>query len=194
MRAYSEVFCVHTPSRSRLLLLAEREIFFFTKKARLQMESELRSTDNSRDLARLQFPEAILSVNLSLLISPFCPTTLCLATHECAILAIDGPKMTNSTTLGLVTSLKMMMMVVGVLNFAVPQSTPPSENLAIQKILWHPDPVCCFASVPVRAIRDRNSDICCLCCLTMKFGCNSTDIVELVVNGLLADVGIGSVP
>ena len=57
-------------------------------------------------------------------------TTLCLASHESAIIAIiaiDGPKMTKSTTLGLVTSLKMMM-VVGVLNFAVRQSTPPSEN------------------------------------------------------------------
>ena len=42
--------------------------------------------------------------------------------------------MTNSTTLGLVTNLKMMVMVVGVLNFAVPQSTPSSENLAIQRI------------------------------------------------------------
>ena len=106
------------------------------------------------DLGRQQFPEAILSVNLSLLTLPFCPTTLCLATHESAILANDGPKMTNSTTLGLVTSLKMMMMVVGVLNFADPQNTPPSENLAILKILGHQDPVCCFASVPVRAIRD----------------------------------------
>ena len=43
-------------------------------------------------------------------------TDLGLATHESAILPIDGPKMTNSTMLGSVTSLKMMMMVVGVLN------------------------------------------------------------------------------
>ena len=92
---------------------------------------------------RQQFPEATLSVNLSLSFLPF-PTTLCLATHESAALAIDGPKMTNSTTLGLVTSLKMMMMVVGVLNFAVPQSPPPSEILAILRIFGVQDPVCCF--------------------------------------------------
>ena len=52
--------------------------------------------------------------------------------------------MTNSTTLDLVTSLKMTMMVVDVLNFAVPQSTPSSENLAILRILGLQDPVCCF--------------------------------------------------
>ena len=54
------------------------------------------------------------------------------------------PKMTNSTTLGLVTSLKMMVMVVGVLNFAVAQGTPPSENVTIQRIFGLQDPVCCF--------------------------------------------------
>ena len=35
-------------------------------------------------------------------------------------------------------------MVVGVLNFAVPQSTPSSENLAILRIFGLQDPVCCF--------------------------------------------------
>ena len=40
--------------------------------------------------------------------------------------------------LGLVTSLKMMM-VVGALNFAVPQSTPPSENSTFPSI-FGPDP------------------------------------------------------
>ena len=75
-----------------------------------------------------QCPEAILSVNLSLSFIPFV-STLCLATDENAILATDGPKMTNSTTLGLVTSLKMMMKVAGVLNFAFPQSTPPNETV-----------------------------------------------------------------
>ena len=39
---------------------------------------------------------------------------------------------------GLVTSLKMMMMMV------VEQSTPPSENLHIQRIFGLQDPVCCF--------------------------------------------------
>ena len=42
--------------------------------------------------------------------------------------------------LGLVTSLKMMM-VVGVLNFAISQSTPPCENLAILRICGVLDPV-----------------------------------------------------
>ena len=37
-----------------------------------------------------------------------------------------GPKMTNSTMLGLVTSLKMMMLVVGVLNFTI--NAPFSGN------------------------------------------------------------------
>ena len=36
----------------------------------------------------------------------FCPTTLCLATHVSAILANFGPKMTNSTMLGLVTQIE----------------------------------------------------------------------------------------
>ena len=50
--------------------------------------------------------------------------------------------MTNSTTLGLVTSLKMMKMVVGVLIFAAPQSSPTSENLTIVRIFGLQDPVC----------------------------------------------------
>ena len=37
------------------------------------------------------------------------PTILCLATHESAILAIDGPKMRNSTTLGFLSMLRMKM-------------------------------------------------------------------------------------
>ena len=49
-----------------------------------------------------------------------CLTICHLATRASAIFANFGPKKTNSTMLGLVTSLKMMM-VVGVLNFAVPQ-------------------------------------------------------------------------
>ena len=52
--------------------------------------------------------------------------------------------MTNSTTLALVTSLKMMMMVVGVLSFAAPQSTPLSENLTILRSFEFQDPVCCL--------------------------------------------------
>ena len=46
--------------------------------------------------------------------------------------------------LGLVTSPKMTMIVVGVLIFAVPQSAPPNENLTIPSILvlsdefWYP--------------------------------------------------------
>ena len=53
--------------------------------------------------------------------------------------------MTTSTMLGLVTNLKMMMMVVvGVLNFAVPHSTPPSENLTIPRIFECQDPLCRF--------------------------------------------------
>ena len=38
-----------------------------------------------------------------------------------------------------------------------------------------------------------NSDICCLCCPTMEFSWTSTSINELMVDGLLANVGIGSV-
>ena len=56
-------------------------------------------------------------------------------------LANLGPKMMNSTKLDLVTSLKMMI-VVGVLNFAVPQSTPPRENLGIPRFFGCQDPVC----------------------------------------------------
>ena len=72
----------------------------------------------------------------------FCLTTFRLAIHMSAILAHFGPKMTNSTMLGLVTSLKMMV-VVGVLIFADPQSAPPSENLTIPCILVLQDQVCC---------------------------------------------------
>ena len=39
-----------------------------------------------------------------------------------------------------------------------------------------------------------NSYICCLSCPTMQFCGNSTGIVELVVNGCVANVGIGIVP
>ena len=46
--------------------------------------------------------------------------------------------------MGLVISLKMMMMMVGVQNFAVPQGTPPNENLAIPRIFGCQDPVCRF--------------------------------------------------
>ena len=90
-----------------------------------------------------QSPEAILSVVLSFVVLTFCPTILCPATHRSAILANLGSKVTNSTMFGLVTSLKMMM-VLGVLSFAVPQSTPPSENSAIRRIFGVQDPVCCF--------------------------------------------------
>ena len=38
-----------------------------------------------------------------------------------------------------------------------------------------------------------NSYICCLCCPTIGFCGNSTGIVELVVNGFVANVGIGIV-
>ena len=51
-----------------------------------------------------------------------------------AIFSNFGPGMTNSTMVGLVTSLMMMMMAVGVLNFAVPQSALPIENLTIPSI------------------------------------------------------------
>ena len=61
--------------------------------------------------------------------------------HSCQFF---GPKMTNSTTLGMVNILNMMMMVAGVLNFAVPQRTPSSENLAIQRFFGVPSLVCCF--------------------------------------------------
>ena len=72
------------------------------------------------------FSEAILLLSFF----TFCPTT----THESATFANLGPKMTNCTMLGLVTGLKMMV-VVGVLNFSIPQRIPSSENLAIPKIL-----------------------------------------------------------
>ena len=39
-----------------------------------------------------------------------------------------------------------------------------------------------------------SSDICGLCCQTIEFCGISTGIVELVVNGLVANVGIGIVP
>ena len=38
------------------------------------------------------------------------PTILCLATLESASLAIDGPKMKNSTTLGFLSMLRMKTM------------------------------------------------------------------------------------
>ena len=38
------------------------------------------------------------------------PTILCLATLECASLAIDGPKMRNSAALGFLSMLRMKMM------------------------------------------------------------------------------------
>ena len=76
----------------------------------------------------------------------------------CAILSINGPNMTTTTTLDLVTNFKMMT-VVGVhvrlseqleddscwhSDFSVPQSTPPNETLAIPINLGCEDPVCCF--------------------------------------------------
>ena len=36
-----------------------------------------------------------------------------------------------------------MVLVFGVLKFAVAQGTPPSENLAILRIFGLQDPVCC---------------------------------------------------
>ena len=89
-------------------------------------------------------PEAILSVNLILSFLPFASPTFCVATHESAKLANFGPKMTHSSMLGLVTSLKMMMTVVGALNFSVPQTTPPSRNFTIPRIFGCQDPVCRF--------------------------------------------------
>ena len=53
-----------------------------------------------------------------------------------------GPKKTNSTMLGSVTSLKMMM-VVGVLNFAAPQNVPPNEDSTIPGTLEAKDRACC---------------------------------------------------
>ena len=120
MRAYSEVFCV----RSQPVATGWTTIEIF-------------SLANS--FLKLFWRESVAVV------LTFCPTTLCLATRESAIIAIDGSKMTSSTTLGLVTSLKMMMMmVVGVLNSAVAQSAPHHENLAIPTFFGLQDPVCYF--------------------------------------------------
>ena len=63
-------------------------------------------------------------MNSTLSFLTICLTICRLATRASAIFANFGPKKSNSTMLGLVTSLKMMM-VVGVLNFAVPQIQSP---------------------------------------------------------------------
>ena len=118
---YSEVFCVHPPSRSRLLLLAEREIW---NKKICKTTRGIRTRvhfDNNRDLlARQQFPEATLSVNLSLSFLPFVSPLFALPPMRVPFL--HGWSQDDELhTLGLVASMKMTMMVVGVLNFPVPQ-------------------------------------------------------------------------
>ena len=82
-------------------------------------------------------------MNSTLSFCTICLTICRLATRASAIFANFGPKKTNSTMLGLVTSLKMMM-VVGVLNFAVPQIVPPNEYLTIPGTPVVNGQVCCF--------------------------------------------------
>ena len=83
------------------------------------------------------------------------------STRAIAIFANFGPKKTNSTMLGLVTSLQMIM-VVGVLNLTVLQSAPPnglnhsrySWSEGVKCIvfdascvgLFHDGPACLFGS------------------------------------------------
>ena len=133
----------HTPGRAWHLLLSGREtarkqrtttttsqlfeLYLRKKNARLQMELDLKSTWPTVSWGYSERESVIV-------ILTFCTTTLCRATHESAILAILGTKRTNFTMLGLVASLKMMM-AIGLLNFAILQSTPPSENSAIPKFL-----------------------------------------------------------
>ena len=62
------------------------------------------------------------------------PTILCLATLESAILAVDGPKMKNSTTLGCLSTFGMRM----TRNMS---SSWNSTSLSVVG-LW--DPVCYF--------------------------------------------------
>ena len=57
-------------------------------------------------------------------------TICCLAARASPICANFGPKNTNSTLLGLVPSLKMMMFC-WCSEFAVPESAQPNENLTI---------------------------------------------------------------
>ena len=137
----SEVFCVHS---RRVHACGYWPISKKVCETTLGIRTQV-DFDNYRDLlARQQFPDAISERASVVVVLTFCPTTLCLSTHGSAIPVIDGPKMTNSTMLVLVTSLEMMVMVVGVLNFAAPQRTPPSENLAILRIFGDQDPVCRF--------------------------------------------------
>ena len=100
--------------------------------------------DNLELLAHAKLiPAAILTVNSTLSFFTIGLTICRLATRASAIFANFGPKKTNSTMLGLVTNLKMMM-VVGVLNFAVPQRAPPNEDSTIPGTLVAKGQVSCF--------------------------------------------------
>ena len=92
--------------------------------------------------SRLLLPTAIQSVNPTLSFFAVCLTTFCVATCASAISANFDSMKTNSTMLGLVACLKMMMMVVSVLNFAVLQIVPPNGCSTIPSVLVLQDQVC----------------------------------------------------
>ena len=109
------------------------------KCARLQMESGFRWT-----WQQLKHSRSDVSVQVSLyhsvrdsgfvvVIADL--SILCLATLESAILAIDGPKMKNSTTLGFLSMLRMKMT----------RKTSSSWNSTILNVVGLLDPMCLFA-------------------------------------------------
>ena len=131
---------VSTPPRSWQLLLSGREtvgknnqivvVEFMSEKktAAATLTWKQNSQVDLDNVELLAHADCFQRPFWNFVVLTFCLTTFRLATHMSVNCANFGPEMTNSTMLGLVTSLKMMMMVVGVLNFAVPQSAPPSEN------------------------------------------------------------------
>ena len=80
--------------------------------ARLRSESELKSTLTTVESIFESEHESVVveSEHESVVVVlTFCPTALCLATLESAILAIDGPKMKNSTMLGFLSIWRMKL-------------------------------------------------------------------------------------
>ena len=69
-----------------------------------------------------------------------------------------------------------------------------SDGKSEQVVTWVLDRISTKNDCGLVNLSTCNSDICCLCCPTMYFRGNSTGIVELIVDGLPANVGIGIVP
>ena len=118
--AYGEVFSVHTPSRSWQLPLSGRNTARKHKKseqcARLQNGGCIQEnlTMATKTFVAMTFRANLLVLvefeNRGVVVVIADPTVLCLATLESASLAIDGPKMKNSASLGFLSMLRMKMM------------------------------------------------------------------------------------